>query len=137
MGTTVATNALLERKGERTALLITKGFKVMIFEGFEEIAPSNRCKQDLLHIGNQSRPHMFDLAIRRPDVLYSKVVEISERVVLESCAESGRQPLALTSPLPIRTSVGVTGETVQIIEDLGISYVRHIDRSEGRLTGYR
>ena len=137
MGTTVATNALLERKGERTALLITKGFKVMISEGFEEIAPSNRCKQDLLHIGNQSRPHMFDLAIRRPGVLYSKVVEISERVVLESCAESGRQPLSLTSPPPIRTSVGVTGETVQVIEDLGISYVRHIDRSEGRLTGHR
>ena len=43
MGTTVATNALLERKGERMALLITKGFK------------------DLLHIGNQSRPKIFDL----------------------------------------------------------------------------
>lgn len=69
---------------------------------------------------------MFDLAIRRPDVLYSKVVEISERVVLESCAESGRQPLALTSPSPIRSSVGVTGETVQIIEDLGMSYVSDI-----------
>lgn len=65
MGTTVATNAVLERKGERTALLITAGFK------------------DLLHIGNQSRPHMFDLAIRRPDVLYEKVVEVEERVILE------------------------------------------------------
>ena len=43
MGTTVATNALLERKGERMALVITKGFK------------------DLLHIGNQSRPNIFDL----------------------------------------------------------------------------
>ena len=43
MGTTVATNALLERKGERMALVITKGFK------------------DLLHIGNQSRPNLFDL----------------------------------------------------------------------------
>ena len=43
MGTTVATNALLERKGVRMALLITKGFK------------------DLLHIGNQSRPKIFDL----------------------------------------------------------------------------
>lgn len=43
MGTTVATNALLERKGERMALAITKGFK------------------DLLHIGNQSRPKIFDL----------------------------------------------------------------------------
>ena len=51
MGTTVATNALLERKGERCALLITKGFV------------------DLLHIGNQSRPKIFDLKILRPDLL--------------------------------------------------------------------
>jgi len=43
MGTTVATNALLERKGEMMALVITKGFR------------------DLLHIGNQSRPRIFDL----------------------------------------------------------------------------
>ncbi|KAG7251753.1 hypothetical protein CRUP_005681, partial [Coryphaenoides rupestris] len=43
MGTTVATNALLERDGERTALLVTKGFK------------------DLLHIGTQARPKLFDL----------------------------------------------------------------------------
>ena len=43
MGTTVATNALLERKGERMALAITKGFR------------------DLLHIGNQARPKIFDL----------------------------------------------------------------------------
>lgn len=43
MGTTVATNALLERKGERFALLITKGFR------------------DLLYIGNQARPSIFDL----------------------------------------------------------------------------
>ena len=43
MGTTVATNALLERKGERMALVITEGF------------------HDLLHIGNQTRPNIFDL----------------------------------------------------------------------------
>lgn len=43
MGTTVATNALLEREGEKTALLVTKGFK------------------DLLHIGTQARPKLFDL----------------------------------------------------------------------------
>lgn len=46
MGTTVATNALLEREGERTALLVTKGFK------------------DLLHIGTQARPKLFDLVRR-------------------------------------------------------------------------
>ena len=61
MGTTVATNSLLERNGERTALLITKGFK------------------DLLHIGNQSRPNIFDLDIKVPDVLYEYVSEVDER----------------------------------------------------------
>ncbi|EGO22924.1 hypothetical protein SERLADRAFT_416478 [Serpula lacrymans var. lacrymans S7.9] len=60
----VATNALLERKGHKHALLITKGFK------------------DLLLIGNQSRPKIFDLNIRRPSPLYSEVVEVDERVTL-------------------------------------------------------
>ncbi|CAF1236260.1 unnamed protein product [Adineta steineri] len=64
MGTTVATNALLERKGERVALLVTNGFR------------------DLLYIGNQSRPKLFDLSVRIPDVLYEEVVEVQERVVL-------------------------------------------------------
>lgn len=64
LSTTVATNALLERKGHRHALLITKGFK------------------DLLLIGNQSRPRIFDLNIRRPNPLYSEVVEVDERVTL-------------------------------------------------------
>ncbi len=65
MGTTVATNALLERKGERTALAITRGFR------------------DLLHIGNQARPQIFDLKIECPDVLYEHVVQVAERVVLD------------------------------------------------------
>lgn len=60
----MATNALLERKGHRHALLITKGFK------------------DLLLIGNQSRPRIFDLNIRRLNPLYSEVVEVDERVTL-------------------------------------------------------
>ena len=62
MGTTVATNALLERKGEDIAFVVTKGFK------------------DLLHIGNQSRPQIFDLVIQRPERLYRRVVEVDERV---------------------------------------------------------
>ncbi|MCO5549739.1 hypothetical protein L7F22_003212 [Adiantum nelumboides] len=64
LSTTVATNALLERKGEKHALVTTKGFK------------------DIVRIGNQSRPRIFDLAIRKPDVLYSDVIEIDERVTL-------------------------------------------------------
>ena len=62
MGTTVATNALLERKGERMALVVTKGFK------------------DVLFIGNQARPSLFDLEIRCPEVLYEEVVEVDERL---------------------------------------------------------
>ncbi len=62
MGTTVATNALLERKGERVLLLITKGFR------------------DLLEIGYQTRPRLFDLEIRRPDLLFEEVAELDERL---------------------------------------------------------
>ncbi|KAE8212642.1 hypothetical protein CF327_g3738 [Tilletia walkeri] len=64
LSTTVATNALLERKGEKHALVTTKGFR------------------DVVQIGNQSRPRIFDLSIRKPDVLYSGVIEIDERVTL-------------------------------------------------------
>ncbi|MFT7311801.1 MAG: 5-oxoprolinase (ATP-hydrolyzing), partial [Paracoccaceae bacterium] len=62
MGTTVATNALLERKGERTLLMITKGFG------------------DLLRIGYQNRPYLFDLEIKLPELLYNDVIEVDERV---------------------------------------------------------
>ncbi|MGV6848654.1 MAG: hydantoinase B/oxoprolinase family protein [Marinibacterium sp.] len=62
MGTTVATNALLERKGAPVLLLITRGFG------------------DLLRIGYQTRPDLFALDIRRPDLLYTRVVEMDERL---------------------------------------------------------
>jgi len=62
MGTTVATNALLERKGERTALAITRGFG------------------DALRIGYQARPHIFARRIVLPAMLYDAVVEIDERI---------------------------------------------------------
>ncbi|WP_343563701.1 hydantoinase B/oxoprolinase family protein [Kiloniella sp. b19] len=62
MGTTVATNALLERKGDRTVLLITKGMR------------------DLLRIGYQNRPRLFDLNIVLPDLLYDEVIEVDARL---------------------------------------------------------
>jgi 5-oxoprolinase (ATP-hydrolysing) len=69
MGTTVATNALLERKGERTLLLITKGFR------------------DALRIGYQARPKIFARHIIKPDMLYERVVEIDERVRADGAVE--------------------------------------------------
>jgi 5-oxoprolinase (ATP-hydrolysing) len=62
MGTTVATNALLERKGEPTVLAITRGFR------------------DQLRIAYQNRPRIFDREIKLPELLYSEVVEIDERI---------------------------------------------------------
>ncbi|HMH18235.1 MAG TPA: hydantoinase/oxoprolinase family protein, partial [Burkholderiales bacterium] len=62
MGTTVATNALLERKGERTVLFITRGFR------------------DALRIAYQNRPRIFDRHIVLPELLYTKVVEVDERI---------------------------------------------------------
>jgi len=63
MGTTVATNALLERKGDPVVLVVNSGFR------------------DLLYIGNQARPKIFDLNIRKPANLYKSVVEVDCRIV--------------------------------------------------------
>jgi 5-oxoprolinase (ATP-hydrolysing) len=69
MGTTVATNALLERKGDRTLLLITKGFR------------------DALRIGYQARPKIFAKHIIKPDMLYERVAEVDERVRADGTVE--------------------------------------------------
>ncbi|KAL2817015.1 putative 5-oxoprolinase [Aspergillus cavernicola] len=96
MGTTVATNALLERKGERTALVITKGFR------------------DLLEIGNQARPHIFDLSVRRMGKLYETVLEIDERVTIEGFAENP-EPQPIDVSLDPQLTTGIAGEAVRII----------------------
>lgn len=102
MGTTVATNALLERKGTPTAFVVTEGFR------------------DLLLIGNQSRPKMFDLAINRPGNLYSAVIEVAERVTLESWTEC-RQPLPINLSDDPALIEGITGEVVRVLKKLGES----------------
>ncbi|XP_064190220.1 5-oxoprolinase [Anguilla rostrata] len=89
MGTTVATNALLERQGERTALLITRGFR------------------DLLHIGTQARPRLFDLEVSMPELLYEEVIEVDERVVLHQ--ENGQVPGREAKSI-------VTGSTGEVLE---------------------
>jgi 5-oxoprolinase (ATP-hydrolysing) len=81
MGTTVATNALLERQGERTLLLITRGFR------------------DSLRIGYQNRPQIFARRIVLPELLYERVAEVTERVNaagevrVSLCLESAQKAL--------------------------------------------
>lgn len=105
MGTTVGTNALLERKGARSALLITKGFK------------------DLLRISNQSRPNIFDLTVATPELLYQSVVEVDERVTLEGYSEN---PSPETFDVEGDSSLhrGSTGEVVRVLQAPDLSAVR-------------
>ncbi|KAL2444306.1 5-oxoprolinase [Exophiala dermatitidis] len=103
MGTTVATNALLERKGERIALCITKGFK------------------DALIIGNQSRPKLFALNIERPEVLFQDVIEIDERVTIEDYQQNPRPDhAALAQALETDPDLikGVSGDVIRILDRL-------------------
>src|SRR4051812_47564647 len=65
MGATVATNALLGPQGERVLLLVNRGFA------------------DLLRIGNQARPRLFDLNVRLPDLLHERVAEVGGRVAVD------------------------------------------------------
>jgi len=81
MGTTVATNALLERRGERTLLVTTRGF------------------HDALEIGYQARPNIFARKIEKPKQLYSGVVEIDERVLADGTVEAAPDPEAARAAL--------------------------------------
>jgi 5-oxoprolinase (ATP-hydrolysing) len=97
MGTTVATNALLERKGARCALVVTKGFG------------------DILQIGSQNRPRIFDLEIRKPDLLYETVIEADERLrILRPDEAPPGQPVV----------EGDTGDRLVVLKSLDLDDLR-------------
>jgi 5-oxoprolinase (ATP-hydrolysing) len=107
MGTTVATNALLERKGRRHAFLVTKGFR------------------DLLKIGYQTRPRLFDLDIVKPEVLFSEVREIDERVTIEGFDEDIDRTFETdVDEVPGVLVRGSSGDLVRILKPLDEEVVR-------------
>lgn len=97
MGTTVATNALLERKGARTAFLTTKGFK------------------DLLEIAYQNRPKIFDLDIKKPKQLYEKVVELEERTFINSYQEDFIDLESIRNEIELLKKQGVESLAIALI----------------------
>ncbi len=97
MGTTVATNALLERKGARSALVVTRGFR------------------DILQIGNQDRPKIFDLEIHKPDLLYEEVIEVDERLQIVR-EEDERADLQVVQ--------GITGEKLFVLKSPDLDALR-------------
>src|SRR5215813_12490943 len=97
MGTTVATNALLERKGERTLLLITKGFR------------------DGLKIGYQARPKIFARQIIKPDMLYERVAEVDERVRADGTVEKEPDVAAVCADLAGAKADGIKAVAIVFI----------------------
>jgi 5-oxoprolinase (ATP-hydrolysing) len=89
MGTTVATNALLERKGERTLLVTTKGFR------------------DALKIGYQARPKIFARHIIKPEMLFERVVEVAERVRADGTVEAAPDLEAVRADLARAMADGI------------------------------
>ncbi|QUJ75879.1 hydantoinase B/oxoprolinase family protein [Sulfitobacter albidus] len=97
MGTTVATNALLERKGARTVLVITKGMR------------------DLLRIGYQNRPRLFDLNIQLPELLYGDVIEVDARVSAEGEVLQAPDPEAVAEALAQAHAAGYGSVAVALM----------------------
>ncbi|PSC06819.1 5-oxoprolinase [Alsobacter soli] len=112
MGTTVATNALLERKGERTLLVTTKGFR------------------DALRIGYQARPHIFAKAIVKPEQLYAEVVEVAERVRADGTVEQAPDLAAVRAQLEAAKAAGF--QAVAVVFMHAYRYPEH-ERQVGAL----
>ncbi|GMH55558.1 hypothetical protein TrRE_jg3563 [Triparma retinervis] len=104
MGTTVATNALLERAGSRTLLLTTSGYG------------------DVLQVGNQSRPDIFDLTITKRSNLYEASEEIDERVAMLTDKMKAQEGQDWEGEV----KETVTGETVRVIRPVDVPKVREI-----------
>jgi 5-oxoprolinase (ATP-hydrolysing) len=112
MGTTVATNALLERRGERTLLVTTRGFR------------------DALEIGYQARPKIFARNIQKPEQLYSGVVEIGERVLADGTVEAAPDPHETRAALSEAKAQGF--EAVAVVFMHGYRYPEH-ERAVGAI----
>ncbi|WP_029003523.1 hydantoinase B/oxoprolinase family protein [Azorhizobium doebereinerae] len=105
MGTTVATNALLERKGDRTLLVTTSGFK------------------DALKIGYQARPKIFAKKIVKPDMLFERVLEVDERVRADGTVEQTPDLSAVRAGLLAAKADGI--EAVAIVLMHGYRFPAH------------
>jgi 5-oxoprolinase (ATP-hydrolysing) len=118
MGTTVATNALLERKGEPTVLVVTRGFR------------------DALRIAYQNRPRLFDRHIVLPELLYTRVIEVDERIGAHGDVVRPLDEEAVRSAMEAAYSEGF--RSVAIVLMHGYRYRQHEEAVEriARAIGY-
>ncbi len=105
MGTTVATNALLERKGARTVLIITAGFR------------------DQLEIGNQARSDIFALRVVKPGLLHERVIEAHERVRADGAVERPLDLERLRRDMEDALAAGITSAAIVFLH--GYAFPEH------------
>ena len=110
MGTTVATNALLERKGEPMILLITRGFR------------------DALRIAYQNRPRLFDRHIVLPELLYREAIEVDERIDAQGAIVSALDEAAVRRDLDAAYAAGYRAAAIVLMH--GYRYHQHEARIE-------
>ncbi|MEM9105678.1 MAG: hydantoinase B/oxoprolinase family protein, partial [Pseudomonadota bacterium] len=97
MGTTVATNALLERGGDRTLLVITRGFR------------------DTLRIAYQARPDIFAKEILLPEQLYERVIEVDERVRADGMVEATPDPRKIAADMQLAKDEGIDAVAIVLM----------------------
>ena len=119
MGTTVATNALLERKGDRTLLVTTKGFR------------------DALRIGYQARPKIFAKHIVKPEMLFERVVEVDERVRADGTVEQAPDLEAVRAELAAALARRHQGGRDRVHARLSLSGPREAGRGARARDGLR
>jgi 5-oxoprolinase (ATP-hydrolysing) len=112
MGTTLATNALLERRGQPCALIVTRGLG------------------DVLEIGTQARPRLFDLQIRKPDLLYRAVLEVDARADARGRVLARPDPARLRGALRDLRSRGLRSAAVVLLH---ATVAPELEREVGRL----
>ncbi|TDJ06353.1 MAG: 5-oxoprolinase, partial [Deltaproteobacteria bacterium] len=100
IGTTIGTNALLERKGAKTAFLVTEGFA------------------DLLEIGYQQRPDIFDLHIKKHEQLYDQVVEVKERIYADGSIHIPLNKEDILNKLSALEKMGIESLSVALLHSL-------------------
>jgi 5-oxoprolinase (ATP-hydrolysing) len=105
MGTTVATNALLERKGDRTVFVTTRGFR------------------DVLELGYQDRRNIFARKIEKPDQLYAQVIEVDERVLADGTIECALDEAKATIEMQTAFDAGIRAMAIALLH--GYRYPAH------------
>ena len=118
LGTTRGTNALLTRRGARTAFITTRGFG------------------DILRIANQDRPRLFDLAIKKPTPLFEAVVEIDERIAADGQVLQVPDPNAIRQQLTSLKQAGIESVAICLLHAFAYPQHEQVVASAAREVGF-